>query len=495
MMDADDLTGSPSTSHPIEERTGRADLWEASADERERLADERARLADERERLADEREALADRHERDVDARWDGRSGYPAHGEDDAIEQAHAEAALNRAEAEVRRAEAQLRRAHDAASRLESRRTAARAGIERAAAAAQAAAVSTEQDRDWLAERRDFVATERDRLADRRDRIADDRDKIAADREREADQRERETLQREHTMAPGSRYATQPWAAQPSHRTRDLDPSTDPRAAHQQARAVAAARRLAAARQRAAATWGPAAYGPLLVASFAEFARDLFAIDELDQALQRALKFTVDAVAGCDWASVTIYRNGRVDQTVATDPVAAQLDASQLTTALGPAPEALHSEHPVYVPRLVDSPRWPELSATATRLGAASALSHGLFLHQHAQWSVLGVLSLYSATPDAFGDEDREFSTVVSAYLSVAVGIAQRHDDVQRREAALHRGLTTRDVIGQAKGILMERQHLAAGEAFDLLRRASQHLNRKLADVAQHLAETGELPT
>jgi AmiR/NasT family two-component response regulator len=72
--------------------------------------------------------------------------------------------------------------------------------------------------------------------------------------------------------------------------------------------------------------------------------------------------------------------------------------------------------------------------------------------------------------------------------------MAYRRDEVDRREAALHRGLSTRDVIGQAKGILMERQRLSAGEAFDLLRRASQRLNRKLADVAQRLAETGELP-
>jgi AmiR/NasT family two-component response regulator len=51
-----------------------------------------------------------------------------------------------------------------------------------------------------------------------------------------------------------------------------------------------------------------------------------------------------------------------------------------------------------------------------------------------------------------------------------------------------------RDVIGQAKGILMERRRLSAGEAFDVLRRSSQQLNLKLAEVAQHLAETGELP-
>lgn len=147
-----------------------------------------------------------------------------------------------------------------------------------------------------------------------------------------------------------------------------------------------------------------------------------------------------------------------------------------------------------YARQLADPTRWPELAATATNLGVASAVSHGLFVHQPAQRSALGVFSFFSATPDAFGEEDLEFASILSAYVSVAVAMAQRRDEVDRREAALHRGLSTRDIIGQAKGILMERQKLSAGEAFDQLRRASQQLNRKLADVAEHLAQTGELP-
>ena len=49
-------------------------------------------------------------------------------------------------------------------------------------------------------------------------------------------------------------------------------------------------------------------------------------------------------------------------------------------------------------------------------------------------------------------------------------------------------------MIGQAQGILMERERIASGEAFDILRRASQHLNRKLRDVAEDLVDTGETP-
>jgi hypothetical protein len=43
-------------------------------------------------------------------------------------------------------------------------------------------------------------------------------------------------------------------------------------------------------------------------------------------------------------------------------------------------------------------------------------------------------------------------------------------------------------------GILMERERITPDQAFDVLRRASQHLNVKLREVAQNLIDTGEDP-
>jgi AmiR/NasT family two-component response regulator len=40
----------------------------------------------------------------------------------------------------------------------------------------------------------------------------------------------------------------------------------------------------------------------------------------------------------------------------------------------------------------------------------------------------------------------------------------------------------------------MERERITAEQAFDVLRRASQHLNTKLREVAQELVDTGERP-
>jgi AmiR/NasT family two-component response regulator len=53
----------------------------------------------------------------------------------------------------------------------------------------------------------------------------------------------------------------------------------------------------------------------------------------------------------------------------------------------------------------------------------------------------------------------------------------------------LRRALATRDVIGQAKGVLMERHGLTSDQAFRRLVEMSQRSNAKLADVAEYLVE------
>jgi ANTAR domain len=474
-----------------------ADLWEESADEHERLADERERLADEREALASERERLADRFERSLDKRQSEWLSLASAGGDldEEIERAETLAALGRAEAAVERAEAELVRVRLAADRLSARADLRKGGLARGDAARSAAASVDADELSWLRERRDFIATERERGAAERDRLADERDEMAGRRERLADERDHAALERERRL---DQLGPTPHPdRKESGSTHDvLRLQAEERARAEMKRKTAAARRRFGAqlRARAASVWGPKEYGPKLIASFGELAKQLFVSEELSDVLPRLLKFTVGAVSGCDSASVTLWRHGRFVDTVASAATAAELDELQFGTELGPALDALHEDHPVHVPNLAESTRWPVLAATAAQLGVASVLSYGLFVHRAVQWSALGTFSLYSAAPDAFGDEDQEFGSILAAYLSVAVAMAQRRDEIDRREAALHRGLGTRDVIGQAKGILMERQRLSAGDAFDVLRRASQRLNRKVTDVAMQLAETGELP-
>jgi len=128
--------------------------------------------------------------------------------------------------------------------------------------------------------------------------------------------------------------------------------------------------------------------------------------------------------------------------------------------------------------------RWPRFARRAVELDVQSMLCLPLWINDRA----IGSLSLYAHQPKAFDDASRSVAGLFATLAALALGDAQRTD-------RLRRAMTNRDIIGQAKGILMERHRITADQAFDTLIAASKHFNRKVVDIAQELAETGHLST
>jgi GAF domain-containing protein len=131
---------------------------------------------------------------------------------------------------------------------------------------------------------------------------------------------------------------------------------------------------------------------------------------------------------------------------------------------------------------LVGERRWPRYAAAAVEAGFGSLMSFQLFVKDEN----LGALNVYGAGPNVFGDEDENAGLLLASHAAVAISGKQA-------ELNLRTALESRDVIGQAKGILMERFKLNADQAFQVLVAVSQHQHRKLRDVAGDLAATGEL--
>ena len=240
-----------------------------------------------------------------------------------------------------------------------------------------------------------------------------------------------------------------------------------------------------------AASFIPDAYGPRLRAAFMDLTREMFASQQLSEVADRALRFALECLPDYVAAGVTIVHGGVSTVRIATDPVAEQLDAFQIESGQGPAFEALESPDPVHATSFAS---WPDLAVVAIELGIEGALAYGLSVPRDGTWHPMGMLTFYADAGSAFDPDAVDLGSVIAAYLAVAAGLDRDRTDLSRREAALHRGLSSRDVIGQAKGILMERQHIPAGQAFDILRRTSQRLNLRLQEVAARLAETGEVP-
>ncbi len=220
-----------------------------------------------------------------------------------------------------------------------------------------------------------------------------------------------------------------------------------------------------------------------------EVARSLLADGGVDATLDRIVSTAVGTIDGCDSAGVFVVQAGDVTAPAAAGAVAAQLDALQRQLNQGPCLDAIAQAGPVYAEDLAEDSPWPEFARAAVESGVRSSLSV-----YFAAGDAPGALNCYAAYPRAFGATDRAKAVMLAVLAGLALSAAEARQAEDARVANLEAALVSRNLIGQAQGILMERERITADQAFDILRRASQHLNIKLRDVAQRLVDTGEGP-
>jgi GAF domain-containing protein len=226
-----------------------------------------------------------------------------------------------------------------------------------------------------------------------------------------------------------------------------------------------------------------------LTASVAEIVRTLFSAGNVADALDQLVHLAVSTIEGCDYAGIFMAPQGEVFTPFCTHPLVAVVDGLQRSTGQGPCLAALAEGEAFYASDLDEDDRWQNFGPAAVQKGVRSLFAVPLLVN-----GAPGALNLYAAYPDAFGVIDRARGLLLAAMAGLAFSAAQSHEDEERRTASLHAALASREVIGQAQGILMERERVSSDQAFDILRRASQHLNVKLRDIAQNLVDTGERP-
>lgn len=206
------------------------------------------------------------------------------------------------------------------------------------------------------------------------------------------------------------------------------------------------------------------------------------------------LKRVVDSgrvvVPGADLVSVTVRAPDGFHTPVETDVLASRLDQEQYRFDEGPCVEATRTPGlgVTFCADLASSTVYPRFGPAAAALGARSLLAVGLF-PRGGDVPRLGALNLYSFEVGGLDELDRDLALVLAAYASTALAATVAYTAADLEIAGLRTALNSRDVIGQAKGILMERRGISAEDAFESLRRASQALNVKLAEVAQTLVD------
>jgi transcriptional regulator with GAF, ATPase, and Fis domain len=194
------------------------------------------------------------------------------------------------------------------------------------------------------------------------------------------------------------------------------------------------------------------------------------------------VRAALEEVPEAGFGGLSTVDGHRVTNLAATDPTAVELDILQSQLGEGPSLSG-HRSGVFLVPDLASVENWPRWSEKAMQLGVSSVLTYIL----GSDDKTIGALNLYSTSASAFAEVDPMALTMLAHQAAILVDLSQAHVHDLERISQLEEAIKSRDVIGQAKGILMEREGCSADEAFDMLRIASQHLNRKLRDVASDL--------
>lgn len=216
----------------------------------------------------------------------------------------------------------------------------------------------------------------------------------------------------------------------------------------------------------------------------AALARALHVKDaELQPTLDAIVSTAVATINPAEHAGLIVVAHGRLTPQATVGEPPRILDALQQDLGTGPCFDAARQQSVITIDDMLNDRRWPQFAERASSLGVASMLCVPLWVDQLR----LGTLSLYGEKPDAFRPQHVRLTDLYATHAALALADAQRTDQ-------LRRSLSNRDVIGQAKGILMERQKCRADEAFRCLSLASQATNLKLIVVAQRLVDSGELP-
>jgi GAF domain-containing protein len=222
-----------------------------------------------------------------------------------------------------------------------------------------------------------------------------------------------------------------------------------------------------------------------LAEALTEAAKTINSPPSLEETLDAVVRATVQTVPGFNHVGISVIdRDGVIETKAGTDQLVWTLDRLQYDLDEGPCVQAIRSDVDdragdiVVVDFARHEQRWPDYIASAVKVGIRSQLAIKL----HGDGRSLGGLNLYSTESDTVEDEAVQAARMFAAHAAIALGHAfNRHH--------LKEALTSRQVIGQATGVIMQRYQIDDRRAFDFLVRASATTETKLRDVARQVVD------
>ena len=225
----------------------------------------------------------------------------------------------------------------------------------------------------------------------------------------------------------------------------------------------------------------------LFIQTLSRFAVVLPAHYDLEAALSE-LTESVTEVLGLSGSGVTMAEDGQLRFVTAVSHASGELERNQEEQQAGPCRDAFDSGEVVRVTDVrQESTRWPEFSATATRLNVAGVAGIPMRLADE----VVGALNLYADEPRDWSDDDIAVAGVLAAVATSYVVNASKLRQQEQLSEQLQHALESRIVIEQAKGITSQKNAISIDQAYQLIRGHARSNNASLRTVAEAIVAVG----
>jgi GAF domain-containing protein len=217
---------------------------------------------------------------------------------------------------------------------------------------------------------------------------------------------------------------------------------------------------------------------PDLAETLGQVARRLEAEESVEDTLEAVVAAAMENIPGVEHAGISLLDRGSIRTMAPSDEIVSRIDKLQYQLGEGPCVNAITDHHTYRTGDLAREARWPRFGEETATMGIRSMLSFRLFTGE----GTLGALNLYATERDAFDQNSQQIGELFAVHAAIALAGS-------RQESHLLAALDSRDVIGMAKGILMERHHVTDDRAFAIMVDASQKSQLKLNEVARWLVD------
>ncbi|HEY4376427.1 MAG TPA: GAF and ANTAR domain-containing protein [Acidimicrobiales bacterium] len=226
-----------------------------------------------------------------------------------------------------------------------------------------------------------------------------------------------------------------------------------------------------------------------LVDALIELHRHLADREPIDATLQRITAGALRSVDGCVACSLTLHERGIYRTTAESSATAREVDEAQYASDAGPCLTAHRTGETIAVRDMARAGQWPEFRDKALAVGFGCSMSVPLTVGTER----FGALNMYGTQVDAMDHASHDAATTLGHQASIALSNVVSFNQLHDLTDQLREAMDSRDVIGQAKGILMHARRITDDEAFALLSSTSQRRNLKVRELADEVRRTGAL--